>query len=209
MDIPGTPVGSGGIRTSFIPKTSLSARPPRKEGLGFFTFLSLTVLVVSLLGWLAAYSYNSLVAKKVSELETFLTRARESFDPALLKVFENLERRLTTAENLLEAHSSVGKLFDVLNERTLKSVRYTYFSYVNNGTAAAVKMSGEAIDFPSVALQALEYSKDDKLINPIFSNLGVEEVSDTANRVTFDVSFNIDPALVMYTERQRSALEGI
>ena len=194
-----------GVRTSFIPKTSLAVRPPKREGLGFLMFLGLTIFLISLLGWLAAYSYNSLVEKDVHNLEAYLTQAKESFDPALLKVFENLDRRLNSAEDIMDAHSDLTPLFVMLDRVTLKTVRYTHFSYINNGAAAAVKISGEALDFPSVALQALEYSKEDKIMNPIFSNFGVEQ----GGKVTFDVSFNIDTSLVSYAPKTGSPLEGI
>src|SRR3989344_1896590 len=131
---------SPAIRTSFIPKTSLSARGPRKEGLGFFTFLALAILFISLLGWLTAFTYKSLLERDVHDLEASLTRAKESFDPGLLSVFENLDRRLNAAEDLLEEHTTLTPLFVLLDELTLKSIRYNYFSYVNNGQAAAVKM---------------------------------------------------------------------
>ena len=207
MDVP-TPssvnMGSG-IRTSFIPKAGLSGRPPRKEGLGFFAFLGLTILFVSLLGWLAAFGYKSLVAKDVHDLEVYLTKAKESFDPSLLSVFENLDRRLRTADDLLGAHSDLNPLFVLLDKITLKNVRYTYFSYVNNGSAAAVKISGEAVDFPAIALLALEFNKDGRFKNPIFSNLGVEKTGE----VTFDVSFNVDPTLVAFVHKGTSPLEGL
>jgi len=199
------------VRTSFIPKTSLSARGPRKEGLGFFTFLAIAILLVSLLGWLAAFSYKSLVEKDVHNLEAYLTKAKESFDPSLLKVFENLDRRLRTSEDLLHSHTALSPLFTLLDKLTLKNVRYTYFSYVNNGSAAAVKMSGEATDFSAIALQALEFSKDGRLTNPIFSNLGVEQdkLSGQSGRITFDVQFNVDQSFVTYAPKPVSALEGI
>jgi len=194
-----------GIRTSFIPKTSLSTRGTRKEGMGFFTFLSVAILVVSILGWLAAFTYKSLVEKDVHDQEVSLTKAKESFDPSLLKLFENLDRRLRAAGNLIDSHTTLSPLFGLLDQLTLKTVRYTYLSYVNNGSAAAVKLSGEAVDFPSIALQALEFNKDGRLQNPIFSNLGVA----SSGRVTFDVSFNVDLRLVSYVQKSVTGLEEL
>lgn len=198
--------GGGSVRTSFMPKASLSSVPKRKEGSSFLTFLSITILFVSALGWLAAYGYKSLVAKDVADLEANITTARESFDPDLLKLFENLDRRLNAANDLLRGHTTVPPLFALLDEITLKTVRYSYFAYTNNGSAASVRMSGEATNFQSIALLALEYSRSGKILNPIFSNLGV---SPTTGQVTFDVAFNVDPALVSYVAPVTSTLEGI
>ncbi|HEY4518170.1 MAG TPA: hypothetical protein VJG48_00920 [Candidatus Paceibacterota bacterium] len=196
-----------GIRTSFIPKQSLSNKVPtgHKEGMGFLTFLGITVLVVSLFGWLAAYGYRALLEKEVADQNASLELAKQKFDPSLLKVFENLERRLNTSSQLLAQHTTLSPLFDTLDQLTLKSVRYTAFNYTGNQNASAVKITGEALNFPAVALQALAYSKDSRIINPIFSNLAVE----ASGRVTFDVAFTIDQNLVLYAPKTGSKLQGL
>ena len=80
----------------------------------------------------------------------------------------------------------------------MKSVRFSSFSLVNDGSAVGVKMSGQALDFSSIALQAIEFNKDNRIINPIFSNLGVE---DNQGRVSFEVSFNLLPEMILYSEK--------
>jgi len=161
--------------------------------------------MVSLLGWLAAYGYKYMIAKDVQVLEQSITKARESFDPSLLKVFENLDRRLIAANGLLESHSKVLPIFDLLDRVTLKSVKYSYLGYVNNGIAVSVKITGEAINFESIALLALEYNKSGKILNPIISNLGVL----VDGKVTFNVAFNVDSSLVSYVAPKTKTLEGI
>jgi hypothetical protein len=190
------------IRTSFIPKAPMANRPgARKEGMGFLTFLASAVLLVSLIGWGAAFAYKSLIEKDINDLEGYLAKANESFDPSLLRVFENLDRRIRGAEAILDRHTVITPFFELLDSVTLKSVRFNYFSLVNEGSAVAVKMSGQALEFSSIALQALEFNKDSRIINPIFSNLGVE---DDQGRVSFDVSFNIDPEMILYKEKVSS-----
>ncbi|OHB18662.1 MAG: hypothetical protein A2749_01200 [Parcubacteria group bacterium RIFCSPHIGHO2_01_FULL_45_26] len=186
------------IRTSFIPKAPLTGKfTPRKSGLGFLTFLSFALLLVSLIGWGAVFAYKSLVNKDVSALEGYLVKAKESFDPSLLKVFENLDRRIKGTETLLGEHTVLSPFFDLLGPLTLKSVRFDSFSLVNNESVIAVKMSGQALDFPSIALQALEFNKDKRIVNTIFSNLDVEDDEGT---VSFDVSLNILPEMISYSE---------
>lgn len=199
-----------GIRTSFIPKESLGTpasggRSARKEGLGFFTFLCITVLIVSLFGWVAAYGYRSLLEKEVADLDQNLSKAKEAFEPGLLKVFENLDRRLRVAGALIDGHTSVAPFFQTMDELTLKSVRYSTLTMLSSNGSTGVKITGEALGFPSIALQALSYSKDGRIENPIFSNLGVED----NGRVSFNVSFNVDPSLMLYKQGQGSQLEGL
>ena len=187
------------IRTSFIPKAPLSNRPgQRREGLGFFMFLAIAIFLVSLIGWGVAFAYKSLVEKDISDLEGYLAKANESFDPSLLRVFENLDRRIRGARAILDQHVVVTPFFELLDSLTLKSVRFSSFSLVNDGSAVGVKMSGQALDFSSIALQAIEFNKDNRIINPIFSNLGVE---DNQGRVSFEVSFNLLPEMILYSEK--------
>ena len=101
------------------------------------------------------------------------------------------------AETLLAGHTSLVPFFETLDRLTLKSVRFNQFSYVTSEGAVAVRMSGEALDFPSIALQALQFGTDGHFQNPIFSNLDVSDLGV----VTFDVSFNLDPNLVLYANQ--------
>lgn len=196
------------IRTSFIPKESLSkATEPKHggKGVGFFTFLCMTVLVISLLGWGAAYSYQSLTAKDVASLEGSLEKAKEAFEPSLLKIFENLDRRLRVSNILLSSHTAVDSIFKILSDETLKSVRYKAFSYASNASGIAVKMDGEAENFEAIALQALAMSKNDKIVNPIFSGLGV----GSNGRINFIVTFSVNPSSILYMPQNGSKLQGL
>ncbi len=197
-----------GIKTSFIPKTTL-ARPsgtPVSGGMGFVAFFSILLLVVSLLGYLAAYSYNSLVRKEVASLEIDINKAKAAFDPVLLKVFENLDRRLRASNDLLTNHKTVEPLFLLFDQLTLKSVRFNNFNFTDSQVGTSVRLSGEALNFQAVALQALEFSKDNRIINPIFSNLGVDAKT---GRVRFDVSFKVGASLISYASQSISTLDSL
>ena len=63
-----------------------------------------------------------------------------------------------------------------------------------NAKLVTVKMSGLAVGYRSVALQADLFSKNKLFIDPIFSNLSL----DNSGNVIFDLEFSVDPAFIDY-----------
>ena len=57
-----------------------------------------------------------------------------------------------------------------------------------------VKTSGIAVGYKSVALQSDLFTKNKNLIDPVFSNLSL----DNSGNVVFDLEFSVDPSLVNY-----------
>jgi hypothetical protein len=84
----------------------------------------------------------------------------------------------------------------------MKTVRYTKFSYVLGTDKKAqiiIQMSGQAVDYRSVALQSDLFNTKDEaknFINPVFSNLTL----DDKGNVLFDLQFSVDPSFVNYKQ---------
>ena len=110
-----------------------------------------------------------------------------------------LDKRLQAASIILSKHIVVTPIFNELEQMTMKSVRFTKFSY-DIGTEAdpaiTVQMSGVAIGYRSVALQSDLFSQDKNFIDPIFSNLTL----DSTGNVDFDLQFSVDPSFVNYKQ---------
>ena len=81
----------------------------------------------------------------------------------------------------------------------MESVRFTKFSYdlgTEDKPSISIKMSGVAIGYRSIALQSDLFAKNQNLIDPVFSNL----VLDNSGNVIFDLDFSVDPAFVNYKQ---------
>jgi len=57
-----------------------------------------------------------------------------------------------------------------------------------------IKMSGAAIGYRSVALQSDLFTKSKSFIDPIFSNLTL----DNSGNVLFNLDFTVDPTFINY-----------
>ena len=188
------------FQTSFIPK-----RPVLKESVvsaapvSIFLIISLFVLFTVLISTGGLYFYKGILTKKVADMENSLNLAKNRFEASKIFELKAFDKRLIASTDILSKHFTVTPIFDALEKITMKSVRFTKFSYelgADNNSAVSVKMSGVAIGYRSIALQSDLFTKNKNLIDPIFSNL---TLNDNGN-VIFDLNFSVDPAFVNYKQ---------
>ncbi|MFA6177291.1 MAG: hypothetical protein WC694_00110 [Candidatus Paceibacterota bacterium] len=188
------------FQTSFIPKKpiikeSASYERPVSLFLIISIFIFFTVLVTS--GGL--YFYKGILVKKIADMDKTLNLAKNRFEPSKISELQNFDKRLISSSEILSKHITIIPIFNALEQLTMKSVRFTNFSYSlgdDTKTTIDVKMSGVAIGYRSIALQSDLLAKNKNLIDPIFSNLTL----DNAGNVIFDLDFSVDPSFVNYKQ---------
>ncbi|MFA6353344.1 MAG: hypothetical protein WCW93_00180 [Candidatus Paceibacterota bacterium] len=191
------------FQTSFIPKkpmlkeeSTTYARP-----VNFFLIISIFVLVTILVATGGLYFYKGIVEKKITKLDSTLNLAKNRFEPSKITELQKLDKRLRASNEILTQHTTVVPIFKALEQITMKSVRFTKFSYdlstdKDNKTLINIKMSGVAIGYRSVALQSDLFTKNKNLLDPVFSNL----VLDNSGNVIFDLDFSVNPSFINYKQ---------
>lgn len=190
------------FQTSFIPKKPIldehviSSRP-----VSIFLIISLFILFAVLLGTGGLYFYKGVVSKNIVSMENTLTLAQNRFEPSKIIELQVLDKRLRAASEILSKHIVTTPIFKVLEQVTMKTVRYTKFNYElttekNINIMVNIKMSGIAVGYRSIALQSDLFTKNKNLIDPIFSNLTL----DNNGNVVFDLEFSVDPSFVNYKQ---------
>jgi hypothetical protein len=188
------------FQTSFIPKKPIVkdnasyARPT-----SIFLIISLLVLFTVLLATGGLYFYRTILTNKITSMQNTLNLAKNRFEPSKITELQTLDKRLRASSEILSKHITIIPVFSALEQVTMKSVRFTKFSYDlgDNSTAPInIKMSGVAIGYRSVALQSDLFAKNKNLINPVFSNLTL----DNSGNVLFDLDFSVDPSFVNYKQ---------
>lgn len=192
------------FKTSFIPKQSLqeevshsSVRKKRSFGGGFsFGSLVSTVVFLAALGASAGlFLYEQYLDRSIVDKQQTLERAREAFQPALIRELQRLDNRITAAQNILDRHIAPSSIFGVLEGSTLQTVAYTEFSYKGEPSGAiSLTMKGSARDFASVALQTDAYSEDPFIKDPVVSDIAVSD----AGTVTFSFKGSADAQIVSF-----------
>jgi len=88
-------------------------------------------------------------------------------------------------------------LFDYLESSTLKSVRFTEFSYNTAPSGVELVVRGEAGGYAAVALQADIFNKGSYFKDSTFSDLSLDE----RGNVTFTYQAKVAPSLISYQKQ--------
>lgn len=188
------------FQTSFIPKKPIvKERVTSSRPLGILFIISLFILFAVLLATGGFYFYKGIIAKQITQKQIDLNLAKNRFEPSKITELQVLDKRLRASSEILSKHITVTPIFSALESLTMKTVRYTKFSYdftTDKNIMINIKISGVAIGYRSVALQSDLFAKNRNLIDPIFSNLTL----DNSGNVLFDLEFSVDPSFVNYKQ---------
>mgnify|MGYP003392596605 CR=1 FL=1 len=195
------------FQTSFIPKKpmiedrAVTARPV----VSFFLIISIFILILTVVSSAGVYIYKGVVEKNIKTKQGNLDLAKNGFEPAKINQLQVLDKRLKASSQIVSKHIAISPIFSALEKVTMKTVRFTKFDYSVNdqkNNSVLVKMSGMATNYKSIALQSDLLLKNKSFINPVFSNLSL----DNTGNVLFDLEFSVDPVFVDYKESLSSMI---
>jgi hypothetical protein len=188
------------FQTSFIPKKPMMAEErsvSTKKPIGLLTLISIFIFLAIVLATGILYFYENILNNNIQTKEKELTLAKERFEPAKINQLQVLGKRLEAANLILAKHVAISPIFESLQKITMKTIRYTKFNYElgnDQDSKIKVKVSGQAIGYRSIALQSELLTKDKNFIEPVFSNLSLDEKGN----VIFDLEFFVNPNFVNY-----------
>jgi hypothetical protein len=185
------------FQTSFIPKKPMIEQTVKvKRPPGLFLVSAIIIFLVMVVVAGGAYFYKNVLTGNVAQMESDLNLARNRFEPTEINKLKLLDRRLQASSDILSKHIAISPIFEALDALTLKTIRYTKFSYDFINNKIIVTMSGQAVGYRSIALQADLFTKNKNIIDPNFSNLTL----DDQGNVLFDLQFSVDPSFVDYNQ---------
>jgi hypothetical protein len=188
------------FQTSFIPKKPMiEERVKTTRSVGFLGIIAIFILFTVCIATVALYFYKGIVTKNITAMQNNLNLARNRFEPARIAELQVLDKRLRASTEILSKHIAITPIFEILQSVTMKTVRYTKFGYSvgdEKDAKVVIKMSGIAVGYRSVALQADLFAKNKNLIDPVFSNLNL----DDKGNVVFDLDFSVEPSLVNFKQ---------
>jgi len=188
------------FQTSFIPKKPIiEQRVNNNRPIGFFAVISIFIFFTMLVASGGVYFLKGVQAKKIVQMEADLALARNRFEPSKLSQLQALDKRLRASTEVLNQHIAITPIFEMLEKFTMKTVRFTKFSYemvAAENSAVTFTLEGQAIGYRSVALQSDLLTTNKQVIDPVFSDLSLDEKGN----VLFKLSFSVDPAFVDYKQ---------
>jgi hypothetical protein len=188
------------FQTSFIPKKPIiKERATSSRPVSILLIISLFILFTVLLASGGLYFYKGITAKRIAKMESDLNLAQNRFEPSKISELQVLDKRMRAGSEILANHIAVTPIFELLEKITMKSVRFTKFTYTleeEQGLVVSVNMSGITTGYRSIALQSDIFAQNKNLIDPIFSNLTL----DPSGNVVFDLDFSVDSNFVNYKQ---------
>ncbi|MFN4181233.1 MAG: hypothetical protein ACK4FA_00850 [Candidatus Paceibacteria bacterium] len=186
------------FQTSFIPKKPVvPERTETSRPIGLLMVFSILILLSVLVAYGGLYFYKTSLTQSITSKQKALDLAKNRFEPGRLAELKTLDRRIRAANLVLDSHVAVSPIFEILQNTTMKTIRYTSFAYeLRENGVVFVKLTGEANGYRSIALQSDILSNNTNLLDPVFSNLAL----DARGNVLFDLSFGVNKSLVSYKE---------
>ena len=189
------------LQTSFIPKKAPVLAPTtfgvRVRSVNFFGVFSLVVFFLTIGLSALVFFYKANLISLISDMDTTLASAKKSFEPEFINDASRLNARIEGALELLNSHRALSPLFDILENKTLETVRFQDLNFTAlKGQEATVSMTGQAQSFNAVALQSDVFGAERSFKDPIFSNFALNERGD----VIFNFKTTVMPELLQYRE---------
>ena len=186
------------FQTSFVPKKPVITQNvvPRSSSIDLFSLIAIVLFILSLALSGSIFFWKGLIEKDITIKKATLERARDAFEPELIKKIIRLDSRIESAEKLLNSHISVTRLFDALSTITLRGVRFKDFNFAYLAKdKVEVSMKGQAQSFAAVAIQSDFFNQQKYLKNTLIGDLALEPTG----LIAFSVRTIVDPALVSYS----------
>lgn len=192
------------IPTSFVPKQPVRAGSPyAKGGSNVFLFISFIVLGVVLLGTVGVFAYEQFLMSTRDSKAQAVSNAQNAINNATVEEFIQTRNRFIAADTLLDQHVAASSFFTLLESITLQTVRFNSLSFtLTDDRAAEITMDGTARTFNALAAQSSAFASENRIKRAIFSNISVAP----NNIVTFSLSADLDPSLILFTAPETAAL---
>ena len=191
-------------KTSFIPKRSFAAgNQPLESSIGLMTLISFIVLASSLIIFAGAFGYQYYLANEINRpcnadggdqgcgLRESLAREKRELDVTKVSRLANLDAKMKTAQSIVNNHTSVVPLLDMLESQTLHTIQFTS---LNLNSDNEVSLSGITKSYEDIAVQLKAFQSLDDIKSASFSGFSTDEFGN----VRFNLSLSINQNLFKY-----------
>ncbi len=183
--------------TSFIPKKPVTPTVSGyKTTSNFLTIIMVAIFLGTVVFGVGVFAYKLTVEKQISlQIET-LKKSRDEFDEKFIKEATRLNTRIMAVRKLIDSHKAPSAVLDLLQDRTLETIRFNNFKYTTDKTKGNVTLdaSGVGLGYQSIVLQSDEFGRTGSLKDVVFSSVQPSE----NGLVNFSLKSQIDPSIVLY-----------
>ena len=186
------------FQTSFIPKKPIVGTQVSGASLvrntNVFSVVATVVFLVAVITSGALFVYKNVLTGQIADADSQINVARAAFQPEKIQELVDANSKITAAATLLNNHILVSKMLLLLQDLTVKKLRFNDLTYVNKNNSPTVTISGEVQSYNALADQQDVFLKNEFIKSPTFSNF----VLGDNGYITVDFSARLDPSLLSY-----------
>ncbi len=186
------------FNTSFIPKKPIVETPAvsgkRSGSFNILSALSTLIFIVTILAAGGLFVYKNVLNGQIAKAEQEVNDAREAFQTQKIQDLLDANARIVATKNLMNSHVAVSELVALLQNLTLKTVKYTKLTYNSEKGAPTLNIDAEARSYNALADLSDQFLKNDFVKGQIFSNFNLV---DNGN-VKVNIFATLDPSLTSY-----------
>ncbi len=190
------------FQSSFIPKKPIIATSGGRINMvhgGSMNLLSLiatVAFVITLVTSGGVFAYKRLLMSQNEEAGKAIASAKTAFQPEILRQLIEANSRIKTSNSLLQKHIVVSNLFTLLEDLTVKKIRFKELIFLNKNGALTLSMKGESQTYNAIAVQKDALKKSEFIINPEFFDFTL----NSSGTIDFAFSSTLNPKLVSYKD---------
>lgn len=193
------------FQTSFIPKRPIVAQ----EGTGIkvirstniFSVIATVMFLVTIIISGGLFVYKTVLSGQIEQAKKEVEMARGAIEPEKIKELIDANSRIVSSKNLLDTHVASSKILLLLQDLTIKRMRFTELTYRNLEDEIDLNIKGEVQTYNALAQQETIFSQSEFFKNPKFSSLSLSE----NGAVLVEFTAKLDPSVVSYKKALESA----
>lgn len=198
-------------RSSLIPTEASGAIPvqmKRRRTIHAFGLIATIIFVLSLLGAIGVFLYQNYLGKQLESAKTALGSVGNEEDARKIAEIRLYDEKLRIAQNLLDNHVAVSKVFEEIEDSTKETVQFRSLEFVHDpGFEAVLTLTGVTEEFSSVALQKMQILEDTIFSEFVLQDISTEKSSESEDGrvipggVSFRVTGVFDREFIKYEDR--------
>ncbi len=192
------------FQTSFIPKKPIVANPGSAitvvRTTSIVSVVSSVLFLITIMTAGGLFFYKGLLKGQIEEADKNIISARAAFEPEKIKELVDAHSRIVSSQKLLERHVMVSNLLTLLQELTVRKMRFTDFEYAHAETGPTLALKGEVQTYNALAQQGELFANTEFIKKSEFSNF---DLGDNGY-ISFDIIAEIDPNLISYKKNIES-----
>lgn len=165
----------------------------QKSGLNILLIGSSVLLGIGALVCAGIFGYEIYLTSARDAKQAELAAAQKAVDIDTVEGFIRLRDRLSATKSILNQHVELSEFFDVLEARTLRTVRFSNLIIsVSGDRSAEIQVEGTARSFNALAAQSAAIAAEKRIKRAIFSGISVND----NGTVAFSLTASLDPRII-------------